>query len=65
MTTLPKRILSVGRYTIPPDIREEFYVAIHWFDGKPPVIQPCSEEKFFILLNQLLKDNKINILVEV
>lgn len=59
--TVRKRIVGIGRFSDPEDSAKPCYVALHWFDGKPPVIQPCSEAYLFNLLNGIFKECEVTV----
>ena len=50
---IEKQLHSVGKYNDPPDSRKPYWVAINWFDGKPPVQQPVTESEFFMMLGRI------------
>lgn len=60
-----KKIVAFGRYKDPSDMTKPYYVALLWFEGKPPLLQDCSEEEFFQLLGDIVKKYEPEVDAEV
>lgn len=58
-----KRILFMGRNPNSEDLAHPFVVGLHWFDDKPPLLQPCTEAVFFEVLATIIKDHKPEVVV--
>jgi hypothetical protein len=60
-----KRVIGAGRYANPEDNTRPYWVALEWFKGRQPVIQPCSEVDFFKLIHKLLAKYPVSVRVEL